>query len=359
MARKLLGASKVIVTGGDIRRWGWLWILPRGAKVIEVQNEMTPCGELLQLCGAADLEHRLFIVPKGTVSDATKQALLSFCCAETAKPKSSLPTLILPSEKQGFFGHAGDSFREMARIWADRGYVQIIEDPLACQVWLNGIGDTLLYDRPTYEWVDAAPPEERRWRVALFGNPEPRGPNAKAWSFWARRPALVEKLVSEEIHRTTHPLRTQTLVFYGRIENQTQKKRRTGLEWAAACSEFSMPMGSDTYPFTQEEYLRKLANARFGLCLPGYGWKCHREVECMAMGCVPIVTPEVDMKSYAEPPLEGVHYFVAKTPEEARKLATETDSVRWAEMSEACLAWSKKNTSPEGFWKLTQSLSAK
>ena len=361
LIRKLSGASKVIVEGGDLRRWGWFWLLPRGASVYEIQNEMPPSAELLQLCGAADLEHTLFITPKGTLSEATKKAVLEFTTAKKIQtaPKSDLPLLILPSGHQDLFAHAGDSFREMARIWADKGYVKIVEDPLAHHVWLNGIGDTLLYDRPTYEWLDASPPEEKRWRVALFGNPAPRGPNSKAWAFWARRPALVEKLVEERIHLNSYALRTQNLVFYGRIENQTQKKRRTGLDWGSVCTEFSMPIGADGYPFTQEEYLRKLANARFGLCLPGYGLKCHREVECMLMGCVPIVTPEVDMQNYDEQLKVGVHYFVAKTPEEARKLAFETDSARWEDMSLACLDWSKRNIRAEGFWRLTQSLSSK
>lgn len=360
--RKLSTASSVVVAGGDISRWGWFWLLPSGAKVYEIQNEMTPNGDLLHMCGAADLLHRLFITPKGNVTESTRHAILKFIQEDFVVKevvKSTLPLLILPTEQKGLFEHAGDSFREMARIWADRGYVRVIEDPLASQVWLNGIGDTLLYDRPTYQWLDAAPLEEQRWRVALFGNPAPRGENGKSWSFWARRPALVEKLVVEGLPLQKYESRSQNLVFYGRIENQIQKKRRTGIAWASACTEFSMPMGSDGYPFTQEEYLRKLANARFGLCLPGYGLKCHREVECMSMGCVPIVTPDVDMAQYAEPPVEGVHYFVAKTPEEARAFSFDTGSVKWSEMSQACLAWSEKNTSPEGFWRLTQSLCTK
>lgn len=118
-----------------------------------------------------------------------------------------------------------------------------------------------------------------------------------------------------------------------------------------------MPVGAEkAYPFSQEEYLQKLTHARFGLCLPGYGLKCHREVECMAMGCVPIVTPEVDMANYAEPPVEGKHYWVAETPEEARRLSLETSEEKWSEMSEACRAWWKRNASCDGMWALTKNL---
>jgi hypothetical protein len=120
-----------------------------------------------------------------------------------------------------------------------------------------------------------------------------------------------------------------------------------------------MPVGAEkAYPFSQREYLEKLTEAKFGLCLPGYGLKCHREVECMAMGCVPIVSPEVDMTNYAQPPILNEHYFVAKTPEEARRLSTQTDEETWSKMSAACRSWWSENCSCDGMWRLTQKLVA-
>lgn len=164
----------------------------------------------------------------------------------------------------------------------------------------------------------------------------------------------------EELAKIQRPFeeRTQALVFYGRIENAVQKKRRTDVAWPTACSECVMPLGSDGYVYSQKEYLEKLSIARFGLCLPGYGWKCHREVECMAMGCVPIVTPQVDMKFYANPPVEGVHYFVADTPEKARALSVETTEEQWKVMSSSCILWWKENASCDGMWALTQKLTS-
>jgi hypothetical protein len=54
--------------------------------------------------------------------------------------------------------------------------------------------------------------------------------------------------------------------------------------------------------------------------------------------------------------VEGKHYFVAETPEEARRLATETKEDVWKQMSEAGRAWWKKNVSCEGMWSLTKNL---
>jgi len=361
IALKMRGASHVICSSG-IECWSWLWLLPRGAQVIELQNEMEPSGDCLQMASACGLHHRLIIAPKGALSANIQKQLIEQISWEPpsapASVSSNLPVLYIPVQPESsFFHHSGDSFREMARLWEQKGYVRIVEDKTIHNVWLNGIGSVLLYDRPTYEWLDRSPIEEKRWRMALFGNPAPRGENAKAWSFWPRRPELVEKLVDSGAAARKYTERAQRLVLYGKVENAIQKERRTGAVWAAACSEFSMPIGAEkAYPYTQEEYLQKLSNARFGLCLPGYGWKCHREVECMAMGCVPIVTPGVDMKNYASPPVLGTHYLMAETPEEAQRLSLETPEDKWEEMSNACRTWWKENVSCDGMWALTKNL---
>lgn len=369
IATKLHDASTLIFANGKdgIQRWGWSWLMPKGSRVIEIQNEMSPDGDCLHFCGAAELEHNLCITPKSPngISQKTRETLVQqiFSILNTqvkiVVAKSDKPVLIMPKQPaDSFFGHAGDSFREIARLWAERGYVEIREDPTAHQIWLNKKGDILLYDRPNYDWLNGAPPQERVYNLALFGNPAPIVAG-KAWSFWPRRPELVERIATTDAPSRPFSQRKQRLVLYGKIENHVQKERRSGYDWASACSEFIMPLGATkAYPFSQEEYLMKLSEAQFGLCLPGYGWKCHREVECMVMGCVPIVTPDVDMKNYANPPVEGTHYLVAQTPGDAVALTTELTEEKWAAMSAACREWWKENSSVDGMWNLTQRLLA-
>jgi hypothetical protein len=339
----------------------WAWVLPEKAFVWELQSEMAPNAALLHLAGAADLHHRLLITPKGSPNQRDKDSAFKKLTADMKSflepvPVSGKPQLILPTAQSGFYGHAGDSFREMARIWAERGYVEIVEKPV-CQVWLGGVGETLLYDRPTYEWLERVPDSEKAWKRALFGNPV-AVPGGKAWTFWPRKPSLVEELVAKGLPMKSYEAREKTLVFYGRSENAVQRERRTGVNWEAACDDFSHRISTvDKYTYTHTEYLERLANAKYGLCLAGYGNKCHREIECMAMGCVPIVAPEVDMSSYAEPPEEGLHYFRVKSPEEAR-VATSVTPDRWIVMSAACRDWWQRNASADGSWALTQRLSS-
>ena len=361
--RSIRGAWGLILFDKSLAQWAW--VLPEGARVWDIQSEMEPTASLLHLSCAAALEHRLVIVPKGS-NDVEKAMLVDKLVGSIIKERGPSivtqpsvnvrPKLFMPTGHTGFYAHAGDSFRETARVWAKRGYVDCIPSS-SHQVWLNEIGDTLLYDRPTYQWLEQAPPKERTWRRALFGNPAP--PSSKSvssWSFWPRRPELVEAAVDQGLPKRSWESRSQSVVFYGRSENAVQKSRRTTAEWSKACSEFFHMDGTQKYPFPAEVYLERLAESKYGLCLAGYGYKCHREIECMAMGTVPIVASEVDMEHYAEPPKEGLHYFRVKSPEEVGPLLLTITAERWVVMSNACRDWWSRNASVDGLWELTKRL---
>ena len=346
--RYMRGAWGVLMASKTFAPWSW--VLPKGAFVWEIQSEMEPSANLLHLAAAAELHHRLVIVPKGVPNDAERQRQMLKIFNDMKGQLGVTPKqLIMPAPQLGFYGHAGDSFREMARMWAERGYVELVEQPTD-HVWLGAVGDVLLYDRPTLQWLADA-----KWRKALFGNPAPP-PNGISWSFWPRRPQLVEAAAS--VPAKSFEARDKTLVFYGRSENAVQKERRCGPDWASACDEFDHRVSSvDKYTYTQAEYLQRLGSAKYGLCLAGYGYKCHREIECMAMGTVPVVAPEVDMTGYADPPQEGLHYFRVVSPEDAASVKAVT-AERWTVMSAACRDWWRRNASVDGLWELTKRLTA-
>jgi hypothetical protein len=225
-------------------------------------------------------------------------------------------------------------------------------------VWWDKVGadGVLLYDRPTNEWLLTAGEGEKEWRLALFGNPTPPSDNAAPWFFWPRRPSLVDAIApSAESNYDDR----DGIVFFGRVENSTQSRRRKG-DWESVCTEWSMVDGETKYPYTQEGYLERLGKARFGLCLAGYGYKCHREIECMAMGCVPVVAANVDMDSYSVPPVEGVggHYLRVNTPEDVASVIGAVSKEDWIAMSTACRLWWKENASCAGSFELTKRLAS-
>lgn len=367
IVERLEGAAGLLFFGGPSAedRWGWNWLLPKGARVIEIQNEMDPDGYGVHMSGACGLHHTILTVPRGKASfqreESIRQIGLVFAQQQpSVSPAVALdaPTLWMPRKSlTGLFGHPGDSFRELAQLWAEKGYVKLAEHPSAVSIWLDNVGEYLLYDRPTLQWLQASPPQEQLWKKALFGNPAPFGANSKSWIFWARRPRLLEEVVASKLSERSFNEREQRLVFYGKIENSIQERRRTAADWESACTEFVMPKGDEKpYVFTQKEYLERLTGAKFGLCLAGYGKKCHREVECMAMGTVPVVAPDVDMANYANPPQEGVHYLRIQSPEEAKTITESMEQGQWEKMSTACKQWWLQNASVEGSWALTKRL---
>ena len=332
---------------------GWNWMLPVGAHVFEVNSSKTIA---IEISSAAGLNH--YFVSKAVVDIVEQVGIASAAqAAASAKAESedaSLPTVFLPSATSGFFAHPGDSFREIVGLWKKAGYVNVRQHDGA-QVWWGSVGadGVLLYDRPTNEWRLAAPEAEREWRLALFGNPKV-GSAAKAvpWTFWARRPSLLEAAAASV---KGYDERSQGPVFYGKTENPVQERRRQG-DWVSVCEEFVMVKGDEKYPFTQTEYLEKLASSRFGLCLPGYGFKCHREIECMAMGCVPLVSEWVDMTSYANPPVEGKHYIRLGNSRDIPRVVASVSKESWEEMSAACRTWWAENASCQGSFELTKRL---
>ena len=371
-AEALSGASRVILSTSikhvKVPTWAWLWMAPIGCAVLELQEEREPSDSLVHLCAAAKLDWTLLQYPRATPEGFKKIVMKEvekwFQMTElingqptTALP--SLPMIFVPpkSMKFGFFGHKGDSFRELVDMWAERGYVEQVEDPIITQCWLGGVGKILLYDRPTWNWLEKSSESEKKYTRCLAGNPDSsEKSDAKPWIFWPRRPKLVEKQAQIE---KPYSERSDNIVFYGRVENDTQGKFRQDISgWKQVCDKFSMPIGAkEPYMLGPEEYLVAIQNAKYGLCLRGYGPKCNREIELLAMGTVPLLTPGVDMNGYIEPLVDGVNVICVSSPEDAiRKTAAITED-KWTAMSKEAKAWWQRNASAEGSWQRTSEYS--
>tara|TARA_R100000008_G_scaffold17216_1_gene8582 strand:+ start:2122 stop:4632 length:2511 start_codon:yes stop_codon:yes gene_type:complete len=242
--------------------------------------------------------------------------------------------------------HKGDTSRELISMWDESGYCKLI-DCESTLSWWGDEGDVLLYE---FNCEDSVPvPKKENINLGLFGNYKPSDWGLH-WIFWGRRPRLLEKRVLEGI--LSYSERDISSVFIGNIENATQGSRRLNQDWSHCTEIFSMLQGHE-HKYTQEEYLNTMAKSRYGLCLAGYGRKCNREVECMGLGTVPIVAPEVDM-NYYDSPQEGIHYFRASSPEEVKALVAGTSESDWKRMSDNCVEWWNKNCSRWGSFKTTK-----
>jgi len=253
---------------------------------------------------------------------------------------------------KGLGHHANDSFRELSVLWGRNPDVklELIENSIHC--WINS--SVILYDRPTLEWAN---PEIKLSKCLLMGNGShvehnkliEKGICVKSCIFWPRRPMIVEKLLKQP--RLSYDERTNESIFIGNFENNVQERHRNNLGWENVLSEYHCTKGKQ-HKFTQEEYLNKLSKSKFGLCLRGYGSKCHREVELMAFGTIPLITADVNVDFYIEPLIENIHYIKVNSPDELKSKIS-INKEKWIEMSNNCHLWYMRNVHSENSWNTT------
>ena len=254
---------------------------------------------------------------------------------------------------QGKFSHNNDSYRTIPKISSSKyREIKFIQSQ-KLQCWLEP--NIILYDRPTVDWTS---PEMEKSNLIMLANGSLNVEGKylydkfkkpiKPWLFWPRFCETIELSI------LLHPVlkkneRNIESIFIGNYENSIQSKyRNTNTNWSLVIQEFHNTSGSK-HKFTQEQYIDKIRNSCYGLCLRGFGSKCHREVELMAFGTVPIITPEVSINDYINPPIENKHYIKANNPKEAKEKITSISDETWEEMSNNCRKWYYDNIHTDNF----------
>ena len=258
----------------------------------------------------------------------------------------------------GLGNHKNDSYLELTKLMKIHNAdvdVNIMDNTIHC--WLEP--NIITYDRPTLEWCND---EINKSSLLLLGNGDIKKEgkvlttkynnlNVKPWIFWPRRPQLVEQML-EKYSILSYDNREIESIFIGNFENSVQEKYRTNKNesWKNVLTEYHCTKGKQ-HKFSHKEYLMKLRNSKYGLCLRGYGSKCHREVELMAFGTIPIVTHEVTMKSYMDPPIENIHYFRVNNTKEFKEKLEKMNEKKWKIMSRFCYEWYQRNVHSKNCWK--------
>ncbi len=253
--------------------------------------------------------------------------------------------LYIPKQPRiGIWNHKNDSFRELALLLQKNNSdvsISLVDNNYCL------LGDhTILYDRPTGEWFSK---DILNYANILMGNCDVNIEgyqlsnylNVSPWIFWPRRPLFYENFINNT-QRKSYNERSITSIFIGNIENNVQNNFRKNTSWADIIDVYHCTHGTQ-HKFTQQEYLSMLANSKYGLCLRGYGSKCHREVELMGLGTVPLITSEVNITSYMDPPIPNIHYIKIDSPNELVKKLDKISSEEWEKMSKNCREWYLKN----------------
>lgn len=106
-----------------------------------------------------------------------------------------------------------------------------------------------------------------------------------------------------------------------------------------------------------EEYLMTTSHSKFCLCLPGFGSKCHREIEAIGLGVVPAITEGVSTDYYNKL-IENVHYIKIRHEKDLLSLKNFPDD-KYQYMSQQCSKWFEENISPLGAYNVTKELTNK
>ena len=252
-------------------------------------------------------------------------------------------------------GHDGSSFRELLDMWGERGYCEVVPNknigsyPLPNQTmypearpWINAVGDVLLYDNPITDKLSPF----LTWRLSLWANQVHTGENCHPWTFWPKHPRIFEQVKNEG--DAGYSERSIESIFIGTFTTNL----RGGHNWGTSIQKYWMGQHSAKL-LDHPQYLRVLKRSKFGLCLPGVGPKCLRDIELVGLGTVPVFTPGVSTEYYS-PLQKDVHYLYAENPEQVRAMIEGCSEARWKEMHRACLEWYEENCSPLGAFKLTQ-----
>ena len=237
--------------------------------------------------------------------------------------------------------HTNDSFRELA--------VTLRVPDLECidvqGITIPRLGQFVcLYDRDTKMWVND---EVHRSLKVFVGNMDVEqdfgdDPKFSPWIYWSRYPSRLEKFVGSSVIRDIES------IFIGNMETVEQRSRRSDT-WKDVIQMFHLT-NSGAHKFTHEEYLGLLARAKYGLSLMGFGIKCHREIELLALGTVPLIVEGISTRSYQEPLIEGVHFFRIRDPGDVTRIIKDTSEEQWKTMSQAGQAWFRRNVHSENMW---------
>ena len=275
---------------------------------------------------------------------------------DNTKNTDKIPTIIIPKmPRNDFWHHNNDTFRELIMLWNENNLINLVEDDVK-HVWYNKIGDILLYDRPTLDWLKQD--TNVTYNKILFGNPivpDELKQKCKAinWIFWGRSPRKLNYFANMKIN--SYEERRIESIFIGKIENNVQAKYRlkySNIEKVIQL--YIMHKQDEPYRYNQEEYLNLLRNSKFGLCLRGFGPKCNREIELLGLGTVPIVAHDVDMCNYYDSLIENVHYFRFTNVDDIKEIISTCTVDKWNSMSNACILWYNKNCSLQGSFKTTK-----
>jgi hypothetical protein len=272
---------------------------------------------------------------------------------EPAGEDPARPTVVVPlhgRRDRWFWRLQKCAFYDIVLEWYQRGRINLRFSE-GSYFWWGREGEVLLFERDLIINLRDGKKNPPRWsgdvpyRHAFFANQYPL-PSARhhTLTYWGYAPVLLERLRQQG--RRGWQERDIGSLFAGTVENETQEYFRNRFhDWGEvievhACAD--RLNRNEPSPFPLREYLDRVGRSRFGVSFHGNGPKCYREIEYLALGTPMILTEGIET-NYPEPLQEGLHFRLARTREELRRIVGDTGPEEWERMSRACWEWFERN----------------
>ena len=272
--------------------------------------------------------------------------LISLCIDFIVNNGHFIINIPIQPHPNNIYNHKDDSFRELCYLLKN-----IKINKTNCNlVFFGNNKQILLYDIPKLDKIDLNHNDIKNTKYILIGNGSKEdeiqklkqvGFKTNPFIFWSRRPQILENFILKP--SKTFKERIYNSIFIGNIENSIQAKHREDKKQWKDYIDFFHCINGFQHSFTQEAYLEKIANSKFGLSFEGYGKKCNRDIELMALGTVMLRVPTLNVDSYYEPLIENIHYINITKKEEIKFIVNNITEEKWTYMSNECKKWYYRN----------------
>ena len=287
------------------------------------------------------------IISKLTIAKMYKQLLPLYRCIH-GKWIINIPEKYNTEEKSGF--------NELIHEWKQKNEeIKLMQMQHSNNIWI--LPNVVINDNKKVEHIEQ---NVINSGLLLLGNGDVEKEgymlklkyiNSQSWIYWPTHTKIIEEMIKNKLPGWGE--RKYETIFIGNKVNEEQKEyRKDDAGWKEIIEKYDIYEDRKDN-ISYEDYLNEMKNSKYGLCLRGEGRKSTREIECMALGTIPIITNEIAIKSFANPPSEGIHYIRAYNPEDLKRKLINIQQKRWETISKAAQEWYMKNAHSDNSWNTT------
>lgn len=251
----------------------------------------------------------------------------------------------------GYLFHINNSFKELMQLWQNNSNdnIKILYDPSIKHVYIGN--NIVLQDIQTDKLIDNNILKSLKVLIdnVHIHKEDNKIPSNHPLIYSPLNPSILENIIDNTSYNN-YDNRKYNTIFIGECKNNVQEKIKISTNCYDVIDLLCVTKNiTDLY--TQEHYLNKLSDSRFGLCLHDCNTNYNYIIEYMAFGTVPLITSNV-LSAYVDPLIENIHYIKINNPANIKN-KIDISKEKWTAMSHNCINWYTRNVLSYNSWKRT------